>query len=418
MPTKVLMFGWEFPPMITGGLGTACLGITEGLAENGVKVTFVMPHLQGENPYKHLEFVDASKVPHKYKDIDILTIDSTLLPYQTFDEYITLINKGNFIHDFLENNPNQKSLYGQNIFQEVERFKRSAASITEQNDFDVIHAHDWMTAQAGVEAKKSSGKPLVLHIHATEMDRTLGNPDQRIYDMEKDAMEIADKIIAVSEWTKKTILKYYPIDPNKIVVVHNAVEQLKAKAFFRSKILKKDKIVLFLGRMTMMKGPEYFIQAAKKVLDVDPNIKFVMAGTGDSLKKIINLSIELGISKKVMFLGFYDPSTVDRMCSTCNLLVMPSVSEPFGIVPLEAARNKVPVIISKSSGVAEILNNALKVDFWDIDEMANKILAVLKYQPLHTQLRTDALGDLKNLTWLNQAKKIQHVYNSVVNIHS
>lgn len=411
MPKKVLMFGWEFPPAITGGLGMACYGITKGLANNGIDITFVMPSAN-EKEFSHLNIVDASKVSKvsKLHNTHVYKIDSPIFPYANEEEYFK------FMSLYLNNNPTSgtfSSNYGKDIFKETQRYATTAETIAQSENFDIIHCHDWMTAQAGIEAKKATGLPLVMHVHATEMDRTLGNPDQRIYDLEKDGMLLADKIIAVSERTKLTILKYYPIDENKIVVVHNAIEQLKNPINFKSKVFKKDKIVLFLGRMTMMKGPEYFLKAAQRALEINPNIKFVMGGTGDSLKKTIDESIKLNIAKNVLFLGFYSPTMVDRICSSADLFIMPSVSEPFGIVPLEAVRNKIPVIISKSSGVSEVLPNALKVDFWDIDEMTNKMLAVLKYKPLHTQLRRHALDDIKNLTWDNQTKEITHVYNSL-----
>jgi glycosyltransferase involved in cell wall biosynthesis len=266
-----------------------------------------------------------------------------------------------------------------------------------------------MTYKAGINAKKAKKKPLVVHVHATDFDRTGGNPNQKVYDIEREGMHAADSIIAVSSYTKNMIAKHYGIHPDKVSVVHNAVD-------FEDKprrISSKDKVVLFLGRLTLQKGPEYFIDSAKKVLDIMPDVKFVVCGTGDMYGRMINKAAEMGIGKNVLFTGHLSGEDVNRAYSMADLYVMPSVSEPFGITPLEAIKNNTPVIISRTAGVSEVLTNAIKVDFWDTDEMTNQIVSVLSYSPLHSVLTDNCIHDVKKLSWDNAAGKVIDVYRKV-----
>ncbi len=305
-----------------------------------------------------------------------------------------------------------KTLYGKNIYDEVYRFSQQAKIIAMTEDYDIIHAHDWMTFQAGIEAKKISGKPLVVHVHATEFDRTgNNNVNQYVYEIEKQGMQYADKICAVSNFTKQKIIKYYGMPEDKIVVVHNAVEFSSEKQFV---IKQNEKIVLFLGRLTLQKGPDYFVEAAKKVLEIDPDVKFIIAGTGDMEATLIDRVAGLGLGNKILFAGFVTGKDVDKIYSMADLYVMPSVSEPFGITPLEALRNNVPVIISKQSGVSEVLTNALKVDFWDINELANKIVAVLNYRALHHELKKHSSLEVQKFNWNIPAQKCIDVYEDIL----
>jgi glycogen synthase len=400
---KVLMFGWEFPPMSSGGLGTACYGLTRGLSNQGVEVTFVLPY-GPENA--EAEFVKLIPANHM-KKVRLIGINSPIKAYISSDQYRNSILN-------LKRNANQKKLYGSDLYQEVYRFSLMAKIIAEQEVFDVIHCHDWLTYMAGIKAKEVSGKPLVMHVHATEFDRTGGNVNQRVYDIERMGLHIADKIIAVSQFTKSKIVEHYGINPDKVVVVHNAVD-LKYKHYEDNfKVANKDKIVLFLGRLTLQKGPDYFIQAAKKCLEFDPNIRFVIAGTGDMEGYIIEKTAELGISDKVLFAGFVSDNEIDRMYQMADVYVMPSVSEPFGITPLEAMKNGTPVIISKQSGVAEVVTHALKVDFWDINELVNKIISVLHYEELHNTLKHHGSMEIKKFDWNEPAKKCIAVYNETM----
>jgi glycosyltransferase involved in cell wall biosynthesis len=278
----------------------------------------------------------------------------------------------------------------------------------------VIHAHDWLTYKAGINAKKISGKPLIVHVHATEFDRTGGNSiNQDVYRLEKEGMDYADKIITVSNYTKNMVVANYGIDPRKIEVVHNAVEFTDFR-WPDAKIKDGIKTVLFLGRITLQKGPDYFVYAAKRISDIYPNVRFIVVGSGDMQPFMIKKSAELGISDRMIFAGFMQGDDVDKAFQMADVYVMPSVSEPFGITPLEALRNHVPVIISKQSGVSEVLRNALKVDFWDIDEMTNKVVSVLKYSELHEELRDNGVDEVRKFSWDNPAGKCMDIYHNLM----
>lgn len=401
---RVLMLGWEFPPVYSGGLGTACYGLTKGLSHHNVNVTFVMPtgpaNVKGE--YVNLLVADKlSKDKIKFK-----RVESLLVPYltsQAYDEQfkISINEKGS-----------SGKLYGKNLFEEVYRYSERVKLIAAMEEFDVIHAHDWMTYQAGIKAKEISGKPLVMHIHATEFDRTGGNGlNQYVYDLERTGFHHADRIVAVSNYTKSMVVNHYGISPDKVTVVHNAVEFKERPTYH---IDKQDKLVLFLGRITLQKGPDYFLDAAKKVLDIDPNVKFMFVGTGDMEAKMIEKAADLGISKNVLFAGFMTGDDVSRAYHMADVYVMPSVSEPFGITPLEAMKSGTPVIISKQSGVSEVVNHVLKVDFWDVDDIAGKILAVVHYRTLNNELKHHGSLEVKKFNWDIPAGKCAQVYGELI----
>ncbi|MFH1916417.1 MAG: glycosyltransferase family 4 protein, partial [Nanoarchaeota archaeon] len=388
---KVLMFGWEFPPMNSGGLGTACFGLTKGLSKNNVAVTFVMP--KGPDiHHDHCNVIVANNI--SLENVEFKNIPSLLVPYISSGGYDLRFKKL-----LLKGGGNGHShLYGHNLLAEVYRFGELAALIAELEEFDVIHAHDWMTYPAGMKAKKATGKPLVIHVHATEFDRTgFNGVNQVVYDIEREGMHTADRIITVSKYTKDIVTRHYGVSPDKIDVVHNAVE-------FTSfpEMIKKEqglKTVLFLGRITLQKGPEYFIEAARKVIDKDPNVRFIIAGSGDMEHRMVELAAGLGIAKNVLFSGFLTGEDIDRAYRMADLYVLPSVSEPFGITPLEAMRNGTPVIISNTSGVSEVISHCLRVDFWDVDEMASKILSVLHYTHLHSELQEQGNCEVKKFSW-------------------
>lgn len=400
---KVLMFGWEFPPMNNGGLGTACFGLTKGLCNQNIQVTFVLPKASFLPQNSHVNLL----VTDTLKNVKIKEVNSSLVPYIDSKGYESWRN-------ILKNQGSGAggSIYGENLFEEVERYAEAAKLIAEFEEFDVIHAHDWMTYRAGKIAKKISGKPLVVHIHATDFDRTGGHPNQQVYDIEREGFHEADKIIAVSNYTKGMVVKHYGIHPDKVVVVHNAVEQESTR--FENFMKGKHKTVLFLGRITLQKGPDYFLEAAKKVCQKDKTVRFIMAGTGDMMPAMIEKAAHLGIADRVLFSGFLTGQDIDRAYQMADLYVMPSVSEPFGITPLEALKNKTPVIISKQSGVSEVLRNALKVDFWDVNELANKMLAVLRHTALRDILVEEGHGEVRQMTWDNSAKKCIDVYHQVL----
>jgi glycosyltransferase involved in cell wall biosynthesis len=304
--------------------------------------------------------------------------------------------------------------YGSDLFGDAQRYARLVAALGLTEKFDVIHAHDWLTYQAGLLLKQITGKPLVCHIHATEFDRSGEHINQGVYDIERAGMQGADRVVAVSRLTKAIVHAKYGVEDSKIDVVYNGVAQHEAQPQRGAAIERDEKIVLFLGRITMQKGPEYFIEAAKRVLEKEEKVKFVVAGSGDMAVRMIEHAAAIGIGHKVLFTGFLRGRDVDRVYQMADCYVMPSVSEPFGIAPLEAMRNDVPVIVSKQSGVSEVLTHCLKVDFWDTDEMANKIVAVLRYPPLGQTLREHGRFELRGLNWDGAAEKCVKVYGRAI----
>ncbi|MEM4240020.1 MAG: glycosyltransferase family 4 protein [Candidatus Woesearchaeota archaeon] len=400
--TRVLMLGWEFPPYKTGGLGTACYGLTKGLARNGVQVTFVMPVApQGAKA----EFVKLLGANQFSKNIKVLKVPSTLAPYQTADQYA---------EDYAP--LSTKGVYGKDIYTEARRFARIARIIAGKEKHDVIHAHDWMTYEAGIEARKVSGKPLVVHIHATEFDRTADNPNTYISHIEYQGLKEADLIIANSNFTKNNVMKHYKIPGEKIRVVHWGIEEDNPcyHTNYRSQLNKNNKIVLFLGRITIQKGPDYFIEVAKKVLAFEPNALFVIAGDGDMMPRIINRAHELGIADRVVFTGFLQGADVHKAFQMADVYVMPSISEPFGLVALESLKNRTPVIISRQSGVSEVLKNCLKVDFWDINKMTDMIVNVLRHSELHQELSERGHAESNRFNLDEPARKVHDAYKEVI----
>ncbi len=394
---KVLMFGWEFPPYSSGGLGTACYGLTKSLSKKGVEITFVLPYSFDIENADFLKLISAG-------NIKIKKISSILQPYMTSHEYRKTLGK----------KPNQK-MYGSTLFEEVHRYTLAAEKIAEEEDFDVIHCHDWMTFGAGIRAKRKKNKPLVLHVHATELDRTGGHHvNQYVYDMERYGMQNADMIIAVSNFTKNRIMAHYGIAPEKIRTVHNAVDFSQHFYDENFEIKKSDRIVLFLGRLTLQKGPEYFIYAAKKVLGHEKNVKFVIAGTGDMEPFAIEKAAELGIADKVLFAGFLNQDDVERAYKMADIYVMTSVSEPFGLTALEAMKNKTPAIVSRQSGVSEITRHCLKADFWDIDDISNKIISLLRYNKLHETLKENGYEEVRKFNWDVPAGKCIDIYDELI----
>ncbi len=423
---KVLMFGWEFPPHISGGLGTACFGLTKGLSNMDVEVLFVMPSASGDEDQKSVKIINASdiEISHNVGDVktflenvQFLRVGTNMVPYldpEQFTEMVEKSKKGQVksYKSFLGQKYKFSGKYGSNLMEEVSRYAMVAAEIAKTQECDVIHAHDWLTYLAGIAAKKLTGKPLVVHVHATEFDRSGENINTLVYDLEKRGMKEADMVIAVSNLTRNIVISKYGIHPSKVVTVHNAVD---FDGFEQMEIDSRidEKIVTFLGRITYQKGPEYFIEAAAKVLKRYPNVRFVMAGSGDLLNRSIRRVAKLGIATKFHFTGFLRGEDVKRMFAFSDVYVMPSVSEPFGISPLEAMRSNVPTIISKQSGVAEVLHHAIKVDFWDIDALADSIYGLLAYPALSSTAVKNGLNEVNALRWDNAAFKIKEIYTQL-----
>jgi len=424
---RVFMLGWEFPPFISGGLGTACYGLTRAMDQLGIEVTFVLPKMVEQTYATHVKLLspdsrasDASIRIDDLKNVKFRTIGSALQPYSTPETYHKRIEETLRRNHLLGGNVSSASQlmgskdYSTNMYEEVHRYAAMAAELAVGRQFDVVHAHDWMTYPAGIAVAAMSGKPLIVHVHSTEFDRSGEHVNQMIYDIERQGMERADRVITVSHFTRNIVISRYGISGDKIEVVYNGVDRNGSWALDETGITTDEKIVLFLGRITMQKGPEYFLQAAKRVLDVMDNVKFVMAGSGDMMHRSIELAAELGIGHKVLFTGFLRGEDVRKIYKMADLYVMPSVSEPFGIAPLEALDNDVPVIISKQSGVSEVLTHALKVDFWDVNEIANKIIAVLKFPPLQMTLRSHGNFEVRRLRWKDAAAKCVRIYGETL----
>lgn len=440
---KVLMYGWEFPPKISGGLGVACYAIVKELARKHVDLTLILPQTTHTDPVGHVNFINCSNVTARdeaKESVGIVNIKhpkivTYLHPYansnnfrcllsdETAQDFLILLTKmhlpaeiKSMVGDIVEASAAGKNItdkYEVNLLTEVFRYALHAGALAEEVEHDIIHAHDWLTVLAALEAKRHRHKPVVLHIHALETDRGGLWVDKRIFAIEKYGMEQADQIIAVSQFTKNNIVKYYGIAPEKINVVHNGIYCDEEKIDPLAKKDKPHEMVLFLGRITQQKGPYFFIEVAKRVLEEKPDVQFVLAGNGDLLIDMIERVASLRIGKNVHFTGFLQGKEVGDIYKLADVYVMPSVSEPFGLSALEALSYNVPAIISKQSGVSEVLRHVLVADFWDTEEMAAKILALLKYQALRKTSLAHASEDLQMVTWARAADKIIGVYRKV-----
>ena len=395
------MFGWEFPPYHSGGLGTACAGLTRALSTIGASIIFVLPKNRLAQADYMRKFVYAG-----VEDLVVKEVPSLLYPYVTVGEYRDLANSI------------MGELYGSTLLAEVRAYAERARSIAENEDYDVIHAHDWLAFPAGVMAKAASGKPLIVHVHATEFDRTgNGEVNPAVFAIEREGMIAADRVIAVSQWTKDIIVNKYGIPEAKVVVVHNGVESIAAAggpaAALEQLRRAGNKIVLFVGRVTLQKGPDYFVELARRVLAWRPQTYFVMVGSGDMLPRMIERAADHQISNHFIFPGFLRGEELNSVYRSADLYILPSVSEPFGITPLEAAACGAPVMVSRQSGVSEVMAHALKVDFWDIDEMTNQVLAVLDHPSLAATLADNGRRDTERTTWLVAANKCLDIYRAL-----
>ena len=419
---KALMFGWEFPPHILGGLGTASYGLTKGMAENGnMDISFVIPKPHGDEDKSFANIIGACTSPIAWRDPDWDYVQSRIGNVMNPQLYYDL--RSHIYADFNYMNVNDlgciefSGRYPDNLLEEINNYSIVAGVIARTLDFDIIHSHDWLTYPAGIHAKQVSGKPLVIHVHATDFDRSRGNVNPTVFGIEKDGMTNADHIITVSNLTRQTVIEKYGIDPAKVTTVHNAVEPLSDELKNVQVPKMKEKIVTFLGRITMQKGPEYFVEAAAKVLQKVHNVRFVMAGSGDMMEKMIDLAAQKDIADRFHFPGFQKGKQVYEMLKASDVYIMPSVSEPFGISPLEAMQMGVPSIISKQSGCAEILNHVIKIDFWDIDAMADAIYSIISYPAMYNQMHEEGLAEVDGIQWKKAGKKVIDIYNKILNNH-
>ena len=419
---KALMFGWEFPPHILGGLGTASYGLTKGMWECGdMDITFVIPKPFGDEDKSFAKIIGASQVPVAWRDVSRDYVESRIGKLMDPDLYFHLRN--NIYADFNYMRTNDlgciefSGRYPENLLEEINNYSIMAGVIARTEQFDIIHSHDWLTYLAGIHAKQVTGKPLVIHVHATDYDRSRGNVNPTVFAIERDGMINADHIITVSNLTRQTVIEKYGIDPSKVTTVHNAVVPLSDELLNVEVTRPKEKIVTFLGRITMQKGPEYFVEAAAKVLKLCHNVRFVMAGSGDMMDKMILLAAERGIADRFHFPGFQKGKQVYEMLKASDVYIMPSVSEPFGISPLEAMQMGVPSIISKQSGCAEILSNVIKTDYWDIDAMADAIYSIITYPAMYQHLREEGLAEVAQITWDKAGAKVIKIYKQVLGIN-
>jgi glycosyltransferase involved in cell wall biosynthesis len=439
---KVLMFGWEFPPHISGGLGTACHGLTQSLLRQKTDILFVVPRAHGDETMGVINASDvlipepssadtlqASNLPvvKEKERIQVIPLSSAVVPYTNpFQKQTQPFEQWNYVFAAQSSQGSQtvthkqykfSGSYGPDLLEEVKRYSEVAAALASRKEFDIIHAHDWLTFLAGIAAKKAGKKPLVVHVHATEFDRSgEANIDPRIYKIEREGMEHADQVIAVSQWTKDILATKYRIPKQKITVVHNGIIPVKRRRLQDLPRVSRH-VVTFLGRITYQKGPRYFVQAAAKVLRSFPDAHFVMAGAGDLMPEMIRYVAMQKMSSRFHFTGFVKAGDVDHLWSVTNVYVMPSVSEPFGISALEAIQSGVPVILSRQSGAAEVVADAIKIDFWDTDALADAICNVLAHKSLSHQLKKKSHQSIRAITWKHAATRVNTLYHEVIAQH-
>lgn len=417
---KALMFGWEFPPHILGGLGTASYGLTKGMSkQEDMEITFVIPKPWGDEDQSFLKIVGLNNTPIVWRDVPWETTKARLQKFMNPEEYYWL--RDNIYADFNYMQTNDlgclefSGKYPENILEEINNYSIVAGVIARTYQYDIIHAHDWLTYNAGLHAKGISGKPLTIHVHATEFDRSRGKPNPIVYDIEKNGMDNCDRIICVSNLTRDTVIKNYHQPEWKVVTVHNAVEPLSPEIeAIENNSGVSEKVVTFLGRITMQKGPEFFVDAATQVLKKTDHIRFVMAGSGDMMDQMIRLVADRGIADKFHFTGFLRGQQVYEMLKSSDVYVMPSVSEPFGISPLEAMQCGTPSIISYQSGCAEILNKVIKTDYWDVDAMADAIYSICTYPEMANFLKVEGKKEVDSILWEDAGKKVRAIYDELV----
>ncbi len=426
---RVLMFGWEFPPHISGGLGTASYGLTKGMSKlEDLEVIFVVPRAWGDEDQSGVRLIGANQVPVAFKQVffkgtkrpvEKIEVLSKIVPYTDPEDFWKRVSSEVSEYKmFVQTNEKGKvdfsGKYGPNLMDEIMKYAVVASVIANENEFDIVHAHDWLAYPAGIAAMEVSGKPLVIHVHATDFDRSGGSVNPDVYRIEKQGMDAASKIITVSNLTRDIVINKYNIDPEKVETVYNAVEPVSISEEVMAEKGFDEKVVTFLGRITLQKGPEYFIEAAYKVLKVMPNVRFVMAGSGDMMERMMRRAAALKITDRFHFTGFLKGKDVYKMLTMSDVYIMPSVSEPFGISPLEAMQSNVPVIISKQSGVSEILTHAVKTDFWDIDAMADAIYGILNYPALSQMFIKNGREEVVRIKWDNSARHVMDIYKRVI----
>lgn len=425
---EVLMLGWEFPPLISGGLGVATYGMVKALRASA-SIRLIVPR----SPSSSLDNVRIVGVDRAIQedliregrahDLENLVDELRRIPLALSSYHATqaILEPGEqrapsgstgatTARAELGRYFESRESYGPDVQRKVHLFSRLADLLSRNFDFRIIHAHDWVTYPAGLRIQARTGKPLVLHVHALETDRAGSEVRNAVYELERNALHRADAIIAVSEYTRDQLRRYYGIPPHRVAIVHNGIDPRPTQ---RRTHAIRDKLVVFLGRVTRQKGPEFLLETAEKVTRVYPRVKFVVAGTGDAFVPLLETAAWKKLGGKFLFTGFLDRRHVDELLSMADVYFMPSVSEPFGLTALEAAQFGVPGVLSRQSGVHEVLP-ALTADFWDTDKYANYIHALLRYSALHDDLARRSRETASRVTWGLAAAKIASIYRSVV----
>jgi glycogen(starch) synthase len=411
---RVLMFGWEFPPYISGGLGVACEGLVRGLVELETEVALVLPYRAIESGTAQLKIISSYEGASEARAtgegrrvlLRLRRIPSLLKPYVTEAVYEEERREAQRTGTTFVGN------YGPDLHSEVLRYGAAAARIAYRESFDVIHAHDWLTFLAGIEARRATGKPLVLHVHATEFDRSGGSENAFVTAIERLGFSQADRIVAVSGYTADLVSRHYDVPAERLRVVHNAIDAKESVGDWS--VEEEDPLVLFAGRVTWQKGPEYFVEAAARVAAEMPRVKFAVAGSGDRMSSMMERVASHGLADRFLFTGFLPPAELDRLYARADVYVMPSVSEPFGLTALEALQQGTPVIVSRTAGVSEVVRNLLRVEFGDVDDLASKILAVLTFRPLQDALSSRGRAEVRRLSWRESAWRCLNVYRELV----
>lgn len=397
---NILMLGWELPPHNSGGLGVACYHMAKQLALKGVAIDFVVPYTA-----EH--------------DIDFMTIHGAVNATPT-----QLMLPGAYdsacysCEDFSSCSHSVPS----SLRAQQERYIKHVEKMVTKHQPDAIHAHDWLTFEAGMRAKQLSDKPLIAHVHATEFDRSgehHGNP--LVHEIEYNGLMMADKVIAVSQITKDIIVKEYNIPAEKVEVVHNSIDigeypPLEGDNTYRYLTEMKQrgyKVVVSVGRLTVQKGLCYLLDAAKRAIDVEPKLLFLIAGSGELRDELLEKAAEYQIAKNIIFTGFVRGKAWRDAYDVGDIFIMPSVSEPFGLVALEAAGHDNAVLISKQSGAAEVLRNILQFDFWDTQRMADQIVAVAQHEVLHATMKQMVNDEYSKMSWHNAADTFLETYRSL-----
>lgn len=386
MSTKILMIGWEFPPKNSGGLGVACKGIVEHLVDSGSIVTLVLPKVMSPS-----ETCPSKFYTEKGNSYDVIFVSSRITPYATCE-----LDK-----------------YGGNIVDDVYEYAEKISNCVTNVDFDIIHIHDWLTVPAGLAVKERTGKPLVMHVHSTEFDRTAGgSPYEEVSKIETKGFAEANLLISVSSYTRDLLTSVYGVDSEKVRVVHNGIDKLLDKKYPKD-FLADAPVVIFVGRLTIQKGPEYFIQIAKQVTKVFPDTVFVFAGDGDMYKQLVESSAMNEMTGSVLFAGFLQAGPKTALYHRADVFVMPSVSEPFGLVALEAAQMAKPVIVSKTSGVAEALPSAIKVDYWDTDLMAKYVIELISDKERSNFIGQNLKKESEEVSWDKSVNLLKEIYQEL-----